>query len=90
MGISSFSKTVYDAPAHHAVHRGRIAPPRYYIAYLLRGHVMTPFQEVVRLKIERRKAESKRQGEIDARVRMVEPQLSHEEAVFIVKKYETE
>lgn len=51
---------------------------------------MTPFQEVVRLKIERRKAESKRQGEIDARVRMVEPQLSHEEAVFIVKKYETE
>lgn len=49
---------------------------------------MTSFQEVVRLKIERRKATAKRQDEIDARVQKIEPDLSHEEAVFIVKKYE--
>lgn len=49
---------------------------------------MTPFQEVVRLKIERRKASEKRISEIDQRVRSIEPELTHEEAVFIVKKYE--
>ena len=49
---------------------------------------MTSFQEAVRLKIERRKATPKRQDEIDDRVRKIEPTLSYEEAVFIVKKYE--
>lgn len=49
---------------------------------------MTPFQEVVRLKIEWRKAAPARQDEIDIRVKTIEPSLSHEEAVFIVKKYE--
>lgn len=49
---------------------------------------MTPFQEVVRLKIERRKAELKRQDEIDMHVRTIEPALTHDEAVFIVRKYE--
>ena len=49
---------------------------------------MTPFQEVVRLKIERKKAAAKRQDEIDARVTLLEPKLSHEEAVYIAKKYE--
>ena len=50
---------------------------------------MTIFQEVVRLKIERRKTTAARQGEIDLRIKVIEPSLSHEEAVFIVKKYET-
>ena len=49
---------------------------------------MTPFQEVVRLKIERKKAQPVRVHEIDAKVELLEPQLSHDEAVFIVKKYE--
>lgn len=49
---------------------------------------MTVFQEVVRLKIERNKAQSARIHEIDTKVQLLEPQLSHEEAVFIVKKYE--
>lgn len=49
---------------------------------------MTPFQEIVRLKIERRKAQLARVPDIDTRVKVLEPQLSHEEAVFIVKKYE--
>lgn len=49
---------------------------------------MTPFQEVVRLKVERKKALSKRQNEIDQQVKHLEPCLTHEEAVFIVKKYE--
>jgi hypothetical protein len=49
---------------------------------------MTPFHELVLLKIERRKAIPKRQDDIDARIRKLEPELSHEEAVFIVKKYE--
>lgn len=49
---------------------------------------MTPFQEVVRLKVERKKASSKRLDEIDQQVKNLEPKLAHEEAVFIVKKYE--
>lgn len=49
---------------------------------------MTAFQEIVRLKIERKKSQSARVSDIDARVKVLEPQLSHEEAVFIVKKYE--
>ena len=49
---------------------------------------MTVFQEVVRLKIERNKAQPARVHEIDAKGQLLEPQLSHEEAVFIVKKYE--
>lgn len=49
---------------------------------------MTPFQEVVRLKVERKKALTKRQDEIDQLVKALEPQLTHEEAVFIVQKYE--
>lgn len=49
---------------------------------------MTPFQEVVRLKIERRNATAQRQDEIDACAKILEPKLSHEEAVYIVKKYE--
>lgn len=49
---------------------------------------MTTFQEVVRLKIERRKASEKRIAEIDERIKVIEPSLTHEEAVFIVKKYE--
>ena len=51
---------------------------------------MTPFQQVVRLKIERRTATEKRQDEIDKQIRGIEPTLSHEEAVFIVKKYESD
>lgn len=51
---------------------------------------MTVFQEVVRLKIERNKAQPARVHEIDTKVKLLEPQLSHEEAVFIVKKYEIE
>ena len=50
---------------------------------------MTPFQEVVRLKIERRKATPKRQDEIDEKVKAIEPKLSHDEAVFIVQRYES-
>lgn len=50
---------------------------------------MTPFQEVVRLKIERNKALSKRLDEIDQQVKNLEPKLTHEEAVFIVQKYES-
>lgn len=49
---------------------------------------MTPFQEVVRLKVERKNAQHARVHEIDAKVKLLEPQLSNEEAVFIVKKYE--
>lgn len=49
---------------------------------------MTPFQEVVRLKVERKKALSKRLDEIDQQVKHLEPRLSHAEAVFVVKKYE--
>jgi hypothetical protein len=49
---------------------------------------MTPFQEVVRLKLERIGAASKRQDEIDTRIKKLEPTLSHDEAVYIVKKYE--
>lgn len=51
---------------------------------------MTPFQQVVRLKIERKKAIPGRQDEIDMMVKEIGPSLTHEEAVFIVKKYETE
>ncbi len=49
---------------------------------------MTPFQEVVRLKVERKKALVKRQAEIDQQIKRLEPRLLHDEAVFIVKKYE--
>ena len=49
---------------------------------------MTVFQEVVRLKIERKQAQPARAHEIDTKVKLLDPQLSHEEAVFIVKKYE--
>lgn len=49
---------------------------------------MTVFQEVVRLKIERNKAQHARVHEIDTKVKLLEPQLSHDEAAFIVKKYE--
>lgn len=47
------------------------------------------FQECVRLKIERKKTtELKRLDEIDDQIRQLEPLLSHEEAVYIVKHYE--
>ncbi len=49
---------------------------------------MGPLQEVLMLKIERRKASEKRKDEIDSRVAVLANELSHEEAVFIVKKYE--
>ncbi len=49
---------------------------------------MEPFQEVLRLKVERRKASPQRIDEIDSRIKLIEPKLTHEEAVFIVKKYE--
>lgn len=50
---------------------------------------MTPFQEAVRLKVERKKAPTKRQDEIDQQVKRLEPRLTHGEAVFIVRKYES-
>lgn len=50
---------------------------------------MEPFQEVLRLKVERRKASPQRIDEIDEKIKSIEPKLSHEEAVFIVKKYES-
>lgn len=49
---------------------------------------MTAFQEIVRLKIERRKATPARIDAIDQRVLAMELGLTHEEAVFIVRKYE--
>lgn len=49
---------------------------------------MTPFQEAVRLKIERAQATDARKDVIDDAVKTLELKLSHEEAVFIVKKYE--
>lgn len=49
---------------------------------------MTIFQEIVRLKIERKNAKTARANEIDTRIKLLEPSISHEEAVFIVKKYE--
>lgn len=49
---------------------------------------MTLFQEVVRWKVERVKAVPARVMIIDKQIALVEPKLSHEEAVFIVKKYE--
>ena len=49
---------------------------------------MGPLQEVLMLKIERRKASEKRKNEIDLRVRALADDLSHDEAAFIVKKYE--
>lgn len=51
---------------------------------------MTVFQEIVRLKIEQRNAKDSRVAEINARIKLLEPKLSHEEAVFIVKKYESD
>ena len=51
---------------------------------------MEPFQEVLRLKVEHRKASPQRTDEIDENVKLLEPKLSHEEAVFIVKKYESD
>lgn len=51
---------------------------------------MEPFQEVLRLKVERRKASPQRTDEIDEKVKLLELKLSHEEAVFIVKKYESD
>ncbi len=49
---------------------------------------MTPFQAVVRLKIERKRAEDWELANIDRKIREIEPSLTHEEAVFIVQKYE--
>lgn len=47
------------------------------------------FQACVRLKIERRKtSDSGRIDQIDDQIRELEPFLSHEEAVYIVKHYE--
>lgn len=51
---------------------------------------MEPFQEVLRLKVERRKASPQRADATDEMVKLLEPKLSHEEAVFIVKKYESD
>ena len=51
---------------------------------------MTPFQAVVRLKIERKGAEGWELANIDRKIRELEPSLTHEEAVFIVKKYESD
>lgn len=50
---------------------------------------MTPFQAIVRLKIERQSAEGGEISNIDSKIRELEPSLTHEEAVFIVKKYES-
>jgi hypothetical protein len=50
--------------------------------------MMMPFQEVVRLKVERLKSSGKRIDEIDKQIKRLEPRLTHDEAVFIVKKYE--
>jgi hypothetical protein len=50
---------------------------------------VTPFQNIVRLKKERPTASGKRQAQIDLAIRSLEPRLTHDEAVFIVKKYET-
>lgn len=50
---------------------------------------MTPFQECAQLKIERRKTtDQKRIDAIDARCRVLADLLSHDEAVFLVRKYE--
>lgn len=49
---------------------------------------MKPFQHVVRLKQERRTAKPERQGVIDQEILKLEPQLTHEEAVYLVKKFE--
>lgn len=51
---------------------------------------MTPFQAVVRLKIERKRAEDWELANIDRKIREIEPSLTHEEAVFIVQKYESD
>lgn len=49
---------------------------------------MTIFQEVVRLKIERPTATRARQDAIDQRCRELANLLTHEEAVYLVRKYE--
>lgn len=47
------------------------------------------FQACVRLKIERRKTlDLGRQDQIDDQIKGLEPFLTHEEAVYIVKHYE--
>lgn len=49
---------------------------------------MTVFQRVVRLKRERPTASCDRQEHIDREILTLEPQLTHEEAVYLVQKYE--
>jgi hypothetical protein len=52
---------------------------------------MRPFQEVMTLKLERERAKNAhRIDEIDARIKALEPELTHEEAVYIVKRFEIE
>lgn len=52
---------------------------------------MRPFQEVLKLKLERERAKgSARIEAIDTRIRTLEPELTHEEAVYIVKRFEIE
>jgi hypothetical protein len=50
---------------------------------------MKVYQQVVRLKQERQTAKPERQDAIDREIRRLEPALTHDEAVHIVKKYET-
>lgn len=50
---------------------------------------MTPFQAVVKLKIERKGVEDCELASIDRKIRELEPSLTHEEAAFIVRKYES-
>lgn len=49
---------------------------------------MTAFQRVIRLKRERPAAQRERQENIDREILTLEPQLTHEEAVYVVRKYE--
>lgn len=49
---------------------------------------MKPYQQVVRLKQERLTAKPERQDAIDKEILKLEPFLTHEEAVYLVRKYE--
>ncbi len=48
------------------------------------------FLTIRKLKDTRRKATPEQYDEIDAKIRKLEPNLSHEEAVYLVQMYETE
>lgn len=50
---------------------------------------MTTFQKCEQLKIERRTATPERQDKIDTMVKLLEPFLTHDEAVSIVQQYES-